>query len=411
MPYRISKRKDKFFVVNKETGKKYSKKPFPDKSSAMRQMRALYANADDNSRLHSLLKKDLIKIIDHFDLPIKKSLKKSDIIREIQKHKSDKEIDGAGLFDSIKKIAQIGKQAVGSLVQNVKGRFSGIRNDYPPKVRTWFGNNGSKMIRSITIYRTPVKSAILTALNVISLGTFKDKLKKLGFDQMFHLYMKLGFGGDEEALVEKNEVINIRPWKSSDEVQTPQDKTINVSNIPPGLTIDQFFKKGQALLGEKYFVYDPFTSNCQIYLKSLLQANNLLTPELNTFIFQDVQSLAKDLPFTEKIARGVTDFAARINTLVEGKGLKKIKKSIKGGMMSSNIKPSTKKDPVPKSSKESMGRERIMLDLYKDFIIPWQEVGNILNTLRILNITSYPIAYQLVIDMGIPLNPNAPPYV
>ena len=50
MPYKLRKspRKNAYWVVNKETGRKYSKRPIP-KERALRQIRALYA-AESRSR-------------------------------------------------------------------------------------------------------------------------------------------------------------------------------------------------------------------------------------------------------------------------------------------------------------------------------------------------------------------------
>ena len=229
---------------------------------------------------------------------------------------NSQDIYGGDFSDFIKKIST----GASNLFQNIKGRLSGQRNDYPPSVRKWFADNGSKMITNITLYRSPVNSLILKTLNIISLGAFKEKLKKLGFDKMFHLYLKLDFGNNESALVEKNEVINIRSWRNSDS----SDNTLKFNSIP-SIPVNVFFQNAQIMMGDRYFIYDAFTNNCQVYLQSLLKANNLLTPEADKFIFQDVTTLSKELPGLSKFARFTTDTASKIDTLIKGKGLKKAK--------------------------------------------------------------------------------------
>jgi hypothetical protein len=67
--------------------------------------------------------------------------------------------------------------------------------------------------------------------------------------------------------------------------------------------------------------YDPRYNNCQKYLSDLLKGSSLMTPELNTFINQDVQALFKKQPFwVEKIARKVTDIAGAFDTILHGRG-------------------------------------------------------------------------------------------
>lgn len=72
MPYKLRKapNRDLYWVVNKETGEKYSKEPLP-KERAMAQMKALYANTDNERKGKGTHRENVIKkykLPDHNDL-------------------------------------------------------------------------------------------------------------------------------------------------------------------------------------------------------------------------------------------------------------------------------------------------------------------------------------------------------
>ena len=87
------------------------------------------------------------------------------------------------------------------------------------------------------------------------------------------------------------------------------------------ITIDKFLSNAAKQMGKDYWQYDAFTNNCQVFVDSLLKYNDLLTPEMHAFIFQDVQQLREDMGAASKVSRGLTDLAARMDTFAFGKGL------------------------------------------------------------------------------------------
>ena len=80
MPYKLRKapKRDLYWVVNKETGEKYSKDPLP-KERAEAQMRALYANTDE---MRGKGKDDLKTTVREFE-EITARMKKIDTITEL----------------------------------------------------------------------------------------------------------------------------------------------------------------------------------------------------------------------------------------------------------------------------------------------------------------------------------------
>lgn len=57
----------------------------------------------------------------------------------------------------------------------------------------------------------------------------------------------------------------------------------------------------------KFFSYNAFTNNCQMFVVNCLQANGVLTPELKSFLYQNLTDLANS--GSDKTASAVTNLA------------------------------------------------------------------------------------------------------
>jgi hypothetical protein len=183
------------------------------------------------------------------------------------------------------------------------------------------------------IYRKPIASALDTVLNLMSLKTWSKAKEDSQFDKLFHLgcfcIVNNGAGTFKSILVEKNATIEI------------SSTTFNISsygeNIPVyinnNITLNEFLKNGENLLGKDYFLYDPFNgnngehngTNCQGYVRGLLEANGLYSPKINEFVFQPVDKILErfkkeNVSYVPKVARVITDLGAVANNLI-GKGL------------------------------------------------------------------------------------------
>jgi hypothetical protein len=293
MPYEVVKSESPkgWFVVSPD-GKQHSKKPFKTKKEAMTQMRALYAN-----------------------MPMKER-------KRIRKHQQVK----GGIFNPIKFIKE-----------RISGFTEGKRKDYTPSVRDYLKQNGLGRITNITIYRTPLEKWINKALAGLSLNQFNEEMKKRGYDSMFHLFVKLTFdlnGVRRFARLEKNEVIMLQEWNPKFETEQNVQKMNIVMNNQIlnkdngdgtfGITLQSLLDTTRKKMGdEKFFMYDPFTNNCQNFIYNVLDANGLLpdNKEVKDFLYQDITGLDKQLPFTHKVAKAITDLGAKFDVLKFGRGL------------------------------------------------------------------------------------------
>jgi hypothetical protein len=67
-----------------------------------------------------------------------------------------------------------------------------------------------------------------------------------------------------------------------------------------------------------YTTYSAFTLNCQNFLLNHLQANNLISPPLKQFIYQDTKELLERTPsFSQWLGKAITDIAGKGRELAE----------------------------------------------------------------------------------------------
>lgn len=190
------------------------------------------------------------------------------------------------------------------------------RNDYPPKARAIIKTDGEKPIKNIKIIRQPIQSFINTAFNVLTFGAFQKKLDELPYDKLFHLRMVIKLEDNTEIQIEKNEVINIT--KKIDTIKGQEE-----INIPfqGQLNLNQLLEGGKKILKDKFFTYRAFGNNCQDFQIALLKGSNLLNPEIQNFVKQDVDELATINPYLRSIANTFTDMGGKFNEIIQGTGI------------------------------------------------------------------------------------------
>ena len=221
-------------------------------------------------------------------------------------------------------LSSIGKK-IGSTARDLgKAVTNGIRairstvSDYTQRARATLNQLGNGVIRSITLRRTPIKSMLNTALNVVSFGAWERLKQKYGMDKLFHLAMVVEVdqgSGLQSVVIEKNETINVS-------TSYKKDADTEIEKVPlrdsATLTVDDLLNNALEGVGRPtYFQYDPWTNNCQFFIKYLLDYSHLLTPPIQGWLFQDISKLAEELPSaTKDIASGITAVAGAAATLL-----------------------------------------------------------------------------------------------
>jgi hypothetical protein len=353
MPYELKKVKNGYYVISIETGKKHSKTPMT-KAKAEAQLRLLNKSLEQEQPKSIPVSVVARKRKQQLELEaLKEPQNEEEYLKVQRKHQTinrildnpefmqqlklvdplkyhqilnmpDEVITGGGLFDFLK---SAGKKVTG-LVTNFGKRIVGTvmgRDNYPPAERSLIDRYGNFKIVKICIYREPLAKGVNMLTNAVSLGQMGQLKQKYGYDEMYHLYMVITVQESQDKLVpiliEKNEVINIHEYPNVN----PNAQKLELQLSPKfNYTFKQFLDNGERVMGSRYFTYDPFDNNCQVYISSLLSANPPLeqdNPNANKFILQDVQGLKTDLdPITRNIFRGTTGLASRMNVLLKGYG-------------------------------------------------------------------------------------------
>ena len=181
----------------------------------------------------------------------------------------------------------------------------------PVKVQNWLKANQNTEVKSLQVGRTPLKSWVNTALNIISAGQWNKVKKEVGYDKLFHLYLII----NNKWLVEKNEVFNIKPYSSQsgeEKVEIPIAKPITIGEMFSNVKNAENF----------YSNYDAFNNNCQDAALYILQQNNQsfnVTAEVKRFIKQDVSSLLQNKQIREssRTVKNITNIGATMNKLLQ----------------------------------------------------------------------------------------------
>lgn len=205
----------------------------------------------------------------------------------------------------------------GSIIQRAKDIMSGVRKDkFPPQERKWIEENGSKIIEKITLFRRPVNSAVDKVFDMLMLGKWSSMKSRYGFDVFFHLGMVCEYDNGKSVLIDKTGTLNIK------ESGIPSDAETLELPIRTRFSFNHMFNGAVRIMGEdRFYRYDAFKSNCQMFVMSLLQAVGMASREAKEFVYQDIEELVKEIPkYAQKLSNVVTDIAGVADVASRGAG-------------------------------------------------------------------------------------------
>lgn len=204
-----------------------------------------------------------------------------------------------------------------------------FKDRLPYRVRRFIEDNGNKRIESITVYRQPIMSIISKLLNILSLGRWDQARNKIGYDDLYHLYMIVQFNDDSRAIIEKNQDINV-----TDDIKTRDANTdsivIDMKGRQP--TLFELLDNTRKGMGDsRFYSYDFRSNNCQDFLMAILQYNGMSSPQATAFIKQSVDQLVKTLPPDVTInAVALTKAGSYMNRFLQAIGMRGFKE---GGLV------------------------------------------------------------------------------
>jgi hypothetical protein len=181
---------------------------------------------------------------------------------------------------------------------------------FPPADRKLIEEVGGEKVEKLTLFRYPIQLS--------KFAKFIGALKSTPYDDLIHIGVVI----NGKYLTEKDAVLNFEragvPSQSTD--------TLDVPLGTKSITINDLLENTRKRMGDTAFsTYCALNkgdcSNCQGYLKNMLDANGLSTAETTKFVLQDLEQVTKNLPsYANAIANFFTGAKAVVNRLTQGEG-------------------------------------------------------------------------------------------
>jgi len=195
------------------------------------------------------------------------------------------------------------------------GKLVGAKLSFSNKIKKILKKYGNQKIRAISIGRRPINSLVERAFNIISLGKWSKLRDQYYYDKLFHLFLIITMEDGTIISLEKNSIVTMT---ENDERCSMKDvECIELDYPTDSISLDDFVRKPLERIGkEKYFVYDPFSQNCQIFIRDVLTTFGLYSKKVDEFVYQDITEIVKELPwYVRWVAKGVTDVDATISKI------------------------------------------------------------------------------------------------
>jgi hypothetical protein len=224
------------------------------------------------------------------------------------------DVQGKGFTDKIKSVAKFIK----SIPSRTKKALQGPRTDFSKRFKDTLQKDGNKKVVSIQVGRHPLQKGVKLALDTLSLGKFSKTQKQLNYDQIYHQYAIVTFDDGSTKVVQYNHQIE-EGTPTHDDI-----KDIKVSiPVNKDLTFNELIQN--TVSGKKdAFRYNPATNNCQLFVKSMIDSNNLM-PKVDTakvLETQDAKKLIDSIPPPlKRVPLLVTDLAQSADRFIHGDGM------------------------------------------------------------------------------------------
>lgn len=211
----------------------------------------------------------------------------------MEEHK--KKMKGEGLYD----IAQ-------SLYDPV--------NAQPPMLKKLLEEHGTESISDLQVRRMPLGTLINTFLSYLTWGAVKREMDKYAYDQLYHLQLYVKTTEGTEFIIEKNERINILYNIKMNQFTEMQYVSFNKT-----ITINDLINNTQKLMGPRFYPYNAVSNNCQAFVNSILNANEINTPALREFVNQPVQEIfSKTSPVLKKVVEYIIHLGYIKDVVIQG---------------------------------------------------------------------------------------------
>jgi hypothetical protein len=184
--------------------------------------------------------------------------------------------------------------------------------DLPRGFKQMLDKIGNEQITKIVIFRKPLQDVMYSLFNLFSLGEIGKRLSRSPYDDLFHLGLLI----NDRYILEKVQVANLM-LNNGSYLKSEGVEFMQIMNVP-NITIRDFIMNVYNKVGKLFLLYDSQNNNCQIFVRNLLMHNNILNPQYNNFIMQDVQNIFKNNPFLVGLMKKITDLGNRATYAIGG---------------------------------------------------------------------------------------------
>lgn len=219
--------------------------------------------------------------------------------------------------DGTRKILSKTGNLLGNIPKAVETLFKGSQS-YTNESKKTLKEYGDEKIYEIKLIRSPVDPRVTVLGDALTMGEFQKLYKKLGYDALMHLRLSAKTKKEpSEVVMEKTQQIDIHNRFGFE--HNAEVLNVDMGSKKGQLTILEFVQNAKDYLGDDFFPYDAFNSNCQHFVRGLLAGSGLLKPEYEEWLFQDLTELKQSFKAFHKISRVATNANASLNALL-GKG-------------------------------------------------------------------------------------------
>jgi hypothetical protein len=198
-------------------------------------------------------------------------------------------------------------QGLGDIIPGIRRGISQLKiginplESRPKEVDRLLNKYGDYKITGVRIMKSPIQKTITDLLNVASLFQLRKTLKKLNYDDLYHLYLNLYLENGEVIGLEKNQRLNIVYGGFN-----PKDSEAITIGFEKKPTLKSLIEHGERKGGANFYRYDAVYANCQKFVIDLI--GNLIPEETKEWIMQDIEKVVPSL--YRNIVKTITDVAA-----------------------------------------------------------------------------------------------------
>jgi hypothetical protein len=207
-----------------------------------------------------------------------------------------------------------------------------VPSGLPKMVKAWADSRGNDVVGGLLVARYPLQKAGIDIKKLGSMAStqIKRETANRNIDKLFHLFMIVYLvdtaGKIRRYVLEKNQRVNVYEAKKGFLGKNANWTNVALPKKRP-ITLNEFLDRQAKAGGDDHWVYNVGNSNCQDFVRDALRGNKLITPFLEKFTHQTVDSI---LPrWVKSPITAVTDLAAWLDYKWKGGIYKK-----SGGMCS-----------------------------------------------------------------------------